>query len=83
MSGSRGPPVFTYNKSWEQIEKKLYQLEREQKEHLDNAIRARKNGKKKDAMYFVRQYKALEGAIVALRWTLGDRRADPSKGMDE
>ena len=76
----RGPPTdFTYNKSWEQIEDKLYQLEREQQEHLDK-LQSSKN--KKQKMWHARQFKALEGAVVALRWVLGDRRADPSKGME-
>ena len=77
MSGP--PPDFTYHRSWEQIESKLYQLEREQQAHLDNAHKAKT---KKQKLYYARQFKALEGAVVALRWVLGDRRADPSTGME-
>ena len=57
----------------------MEQLEHEQQDHLDKAHAARK---KSDKMHHARQFKALEGAVVALRWVLGDRRANPSKGME-
>lgn len=33
-------------------------------------------GKKKERIYHMRNYKALEGVVKALRWTLGDMNID-------
>jgi len=33
-------------------------------------------GKKQERIYHMRNYKALEGVVKALRWTLGDKHID-------
>ena len=59
---------YTYERTWVEIEAMLDQAERKQNEHY---IRLQK-GTKKERIYHMRNYKALEGVVKALRWTLGD-----------
>tara|TARA_R110000824_G_scaffold103674_5_gene246309 strand:+ start:937 stop:1161 length:225 start_codon:yes stop_codon:yes gene_type:complete len=59
---------FTYNRTWEEIHTMLDKAERKQNEHY---IKMQK-GSKKERIYHMRNYKALEGVTKALRWTLGD-----------
>ena len=61
---------FTYNRTWEQIEDMLDQAERKQNQHY---IKMQKTKSKKDRLHHMKNYKALEGVIKALRWTLGDK----------
>ena len=61
---------FTYNRTWEQIEDMLDQAERKQNHHY---IKMQRTKNKKDRLYHMKNYKALEGVIKALRWTLGDK----------
>ena len=46
----------------------LDEAERKQNHHF---VKMQK-GSKKERIYHMRNYKALEGAVKALRWTLGD-----------
>ena len=61
---------FSYERSWNEIEDMLDKAERKQNIHYMKM----KKGKKSDRVYHMRNYKALEGVIKALRWTLGDIR---------
>ena len=62
---------FTYNRSWVEIEEMLDKAERKQNSHF---LRIQKKGiGKEKRIHHMRNYKALEGVIKALRWTLGDR----------
>jgi len=63
---------FTYNRTWEQIEDMLDKAERKQNEHY---IKMQK-GRRKERIYHMRNYKALEGTIKALRWVLGDKNVE-------
>ena len=62
-------PEFTYNRTWEEIEIMLEKAQKKQNMHYVNM----QNSKKKERIYHMRNYKALEGVIKALRWSLGDR----------
>tara|TARA_R100001443_G_scaffold63208_1_gene73043 strand:+ start:258 stop:479 length:222 start_codon:yes stop_codon:yes gene_type:complete len=61
---------FTYDRSWEQIEAMLDKAERKQNFH---SIEMSKNISKKEKIFHMRQFKALEGVIKSLRWVLGDK----------
>lgn len=61
---------FSYNRTWEQIENMLDKAERKQNQHYS---KMQKTKNKKERLYHMKNYKALEGAIKALRWTLGDK----------
>tara|TARA_R110002051_G_C8721653_1_gene496794 strand:- start:1685 stop:1912 length:228 start_codon:yes stop_codon:yes gene_type:complete len=61
---------FSYNRTWEQIENMLDKAERKQNQHYS---KMQKTKNKKERLYHMKNYKALEGVIKALRWTLGDK----------
>tara|TARA_R110001592_G_scaffold143591_1_gene366454 strand:+ start:381 stop:629 length:249 start_codon:yes stop_codon:yes gene_type:complete len=63
---------FTYERNWEQIENMLDKAERKQNLHSVQMSDER-NLTKKQRIYHMRQFKALEGVIKSLRWVLGDR----------
>jgi hypothetical protein len=50
----------------------LDKAERKQNMHFTKM----QTGKKKERIYHMRNYKALEGVVKALRWTLGDKHID-------
>ena len=60
---------FTYTRSWEDIEDMLNKAEKKQNIHYTKM----QQGSKKERIRHMRNYKALEGVVKALRWTLGDR----------
>jgi len=64
--------VRTYDRTWEDIEDMLDRAERKQNTHY---LKMQK-GPKKDRVYHMRNYKALEGVVKALRWVLGQRGID-------
>ena len=70
MSDHQDSENFSYNRSWEEIEKMLVEAERKQNKHL-MAIN-RKGADKRERMYHMRKFKGLEGVIRGLRWVLGD-----------
>ena len=72
MNDHQDSEHFAYNRSWEDIESMLDKAERKQNEHY---IRMQK-GSKKERIYRMRNYKALEGVTKALRWVLGDMNID-------
>ena len=61
---------YTYNRTWGEIEEMLDKAEKEQNWHYLQ-MQETKNKKKKIA--HMRNYKALQGVIKALRWVLGDK----------
>jgi len=61
---------FLYDKSWKEIEDMLDDAERRLNYHLTKI--SRKNISKKQQVYHLRNYKALQGVIKTLRWVLGD-----------
>ena len=69
--------VYTYERTWEEIEDMLDKAERKQHHHSiktgDTTL------SKKDRMAHARAFKGLEGVVNALRWTLGDRRMNKRK----
>lgn len=77
--------AFTYDKSWDEIETMLATLERKQNNHLTaiTLLKGQRMSKKQrqEAVWHMRQFKGLEGAITSLRWVLGDPNADPTVGV--
>ncbi len=69
MNDHQDSENFAYDKSWEDILAMLDWAEREQNKHFSLMQRTKK---KKQRMLHMRNYKALEGVVMALRWTLGD-----------
>tara|TARA_R100000458_G_C8276139_1_gene251361 strand:+ start:3577 stop:3819 length:243 start_codon:yes stop_codon:yes gene_type:complete len=68
MNDHQDSENFSYNRSWDDIEKMLYEAEREQNKHYMNM----RTGDRQHRVYHMRNYKALEGVITGLRWVLGD-----------
>jgi len=69
MNDHQDSENFSYERTWEEIEAMLDKAERKQNWHY-NQIQSTRNKKKR--LTHMRNYKALEGVIKALRWTLGD-----------
>jgi hypothetical protein len=70
---SEGQPFYTaeffYNRTWEGIEELLFLAEQEQNRHyvlIQKCI-------KENRVFHMKNYKALEGVVTALRWVLGDK----------
>ena len=61
---------YMYNRTWEEIENMLDRAEKHQNWHYSQLQDTKDN---KTRMMHMRNYKALEGVIKSLRWTLGDR----------
>tara|TARA_A100001515_G_scaffold136347_1_gene128020 strand:+ start:311 stop:532 length:222 start_codon:yes stop_codon:yes gene_type:complete len=60
---------FTYDRSWVEIETMLDKAERKQNWHFTKATTTHKSKR----IEHMRNYKALEGVVKALRWVLGDK----------
>lgn len=60
---------YTYQRTWAEIENMLDKAERKQNEHYMKM----QKGSRKERIYHMRNYKALEGVVKSLRWTLGDK----------
>ena len=69
MNDHQDSENFSYERTWEDIHAMLDKAERKQNWHY-NQIQTTRNKKKR--LTHMRNYKALEGVIKALRWTLGD-----------
>lgn len=66
--------MFTYNRSWDEIETMLDKAERKLNQHkiaITSSV-----SKSKQWVYHARNFKALEGVIKTLRWTLGDKNIE-------
>jgi len=76
MNDHQDSENFAYDKSWEDILRMLDEAEREQNKHYSLMQRAKNKRKRIEHM---RNYKALEGVITALRWVLGDIHVPSNK----
>tara|TARA_Y100000592_G_scaffold43127_1_gene68547 strand:- start:67 stop:303 length:237 start_codon:yes stop_codon:yes gene_type:complete len=72
MSDHQDSEHFSYERSWKEIQDMLDRAERKQNFHYMKMMK----GKKKDRIFHMRNYKALEGVVKALRWTLGDKNIE-------
>lgn len=70
MSDHQDSDHFSYDRSWEEIEVMLDRAERVMNMH-HSKLHAAKD--KRTKLYHARNYKALEGVVKTLRWTLGDK----------
>ena len=68
MNDHQDSENFSYNRTWDEIETMLFKAEQKQNQHYMKMQR----GPKKERMFHMRNYKALEGVIKSLRWVLGD-----------
>jgi seryl-tRNA synthetase len=73
MSDNQDSEHFSYNRTWEEILTMLDKAERRQN-HFFSKLQRTKD--KKERMRCMRNYKALEGVVKALRWTLGDKNIE-------
>ena len=69
MSDHQDTRHYSYNRSWDEIEKMLDKAERA-KNHHHTKFLSGKN--KKEKLIHARNFKALEGVCKTLRWVLGD-----------
>jgi len=76
MNDHQDSENFAYDKSWEDILRMLDDAEREQNRHYSLMQRSKNRSRRIEHM---RNYKALEGVIMALRWTLGDLHVTENK----
>jgi hypothetical protein len=71
MSDHQDSEVFSYGRTWDQIEEMLDKAERKLNYHLVQMdIYPQKSRK---WVEHARNFKALEGVVKTLRWTLGDK----------
>lgn len=68
MNDHQDSEHFTYERTWVEIHNMLDKAERKQNMHFIKM----QSGKKDERIRHMRNYKALEGVVKALRWTLGD-----------
>ena len=73
MSDHQESDHFSYDRSWNEIEIMLDRAERVMNIH-HSKLHASTN--KKTKLYHARNYKALEGVVITLLWTLGDKDID-------
>tara|TARA_R100000908_G_scaffold51824_1_gene27109 strand:- start:1595 stop:1810 length:216 start_codon:yes stop_codon:yes gene_type:complete len=59
----------TYDRTWVEIEDMLDRAERKQNMHYTKM----QKGKKAERIFHMRNYKALEGVVKTLKWTLGEK----------
>ena len=71
LSDHKDSELFSYNRSWEDIEGMLSRAERKLNFHSNSMLNA---SSKTDRLHHMRNYKALQGVIKTLRWVLGDMR---------
>ena len=64
---------FTYDRSWEEIEKMLDRAERKQNDWVTVFFAAKQRDDREAMREAARNKKALEGVIKTLRWSLGDK----------
>lgn len=71
LNDHKDSELFSYNRSWEDIEGMLNRAERKLNFHNNSMIEA---SSKQDRLHHMRNYKALQGVVKTLRWVLGDMR---------
>ena len=70
------PAKRTYNRTWEEIEIMLDRAEKKMKKWRDFFEECRERGDRDGMKDAARNFKALEGVIKTLKWTLGDMSVD-------
>ena len=77
LSDHQDSNLFTYDRSWGEIEQMLFEAELRMNKHNTEALAAVQN---KERIFHVRNYTALRGVVKTLRWVLGDIKVkDPLK----
>ena len=71
LSDHHDSEVFSYERSWEDIESMLDKAERKKNYHQLKLSMCKP--KSKEWVEHARNFKALEGVVKTLRWTLGDK----------
>ena len=71
LSDHKDSELFSYNRSWADIEGMLSRAERKLNFHNNAMLNA---SSKQDRLHHMRNYKALQGVVKTLRWVLGDMR---------
>lgn len=71
---SKDDVEFTYSRTWEEIENMLEKAEKTLHHHEVKMTEALPKSKR--WAYHARNFKALQGVIKTLRWTLGDRQIE-------
>jgi hypothetical protein len=71
MSDHQESDNFSYSRNWEEIEAMLDKAERKLNFHQLKMTQFRP--KSKDWVFHARNFKALQGVVKTLRWTLGDK----------
>jgi len=71
LSDHQDSNSFSYNRSWEEIETMLDKAER--KLNFHQIEMERHNPKSKKWVYHARNFKAMQGVVKTIRWTLGDK----------
>ena len=71
LSDHQETNAFSYARTWEEIEGMLDKAER-MKNYHEMKMNDLEMGRKQ-RMFHARNFKALEGVIKTLRWTLGDK----------
>ena len=69
MSDHMDSNLFSYNRSWKELEDMLDRAERKMNRHY---LEAHNSSGKQEKVYHMRNYKALQGVVKTLRWVLGD-----------
>lgn len=76
MSEMKEPEIFAYNRSWLEIQEMLNKAESKLHNHEMGMQKHKKQMKSREFMYHARNFKALQGVVKTLRWTLGARGID-------
>ena len=71
LSDHQESDCFSYNRTWDDIENMLDKAERQLNHHSVGMNNCRP--KSKDWWYHARNFKAMQGVVKTLRWTLGDK----------
>ena len=71
MSDHQDSDVFSYERSWAEIELMLDKAERKKNHHQLKLTVCKP--KSKEWVEHARNFKALEGVVKTLRWALGDK----------
>ena len=74
LSDHQDSDHFSYERTWEEIESMLDKAEKTLNNHQVKMLQS--PPKSKRWAYHARHYKALQGVVKTLRWTLGDKNIE-------
>ena len=74
LSDHQESDIFSYERTWDDIEKMLDNAERTLNHHQYEMSMSKPKSKK--WVFHARNYKALQGVCKTLRWTLGDKNIE-------